>query len=271
VVELKSAFVQAGQYRTRYCEAGSGDALIVLHSADPGSSGELEYRNNIGPLSEHFRVIAPDIIGFGQTDPPPRLLTHPAYVEHMLAFIDALGLTRYHLIGNSRGGLIAISVAAERSDQVGRLICAGNAGGGIPPEMQARALAPFAEYTPSPENLRAVVGRSYFDFDRHVPPPVFARYLENSKRQYEAYAKVGGYPMDVPNVRPQLAELKAPVMFFFGKDDQVFHIDQALVGFQGTPNSRFVAFSNCGHHPQVEYANAFNRLALQFLAGELDD
>jgi pimeloyl-ACP methyl ester carboxylesterase len=267
---LKDNFVQAGKFRTHYAETGSGDPVIVLHSADPGSSGTLEFRNNIGPLSQQFQVIAPDIIGFGQTDPPGGLLTHPAYVEHMLAFIDALGLQRYSLIGNSRGGLVAISVAAERPSQVQRLICAGNAGGGIPPEMQARALAPFANYTPSPDNLRAVVGRSYFDFDTHVAGAVFDEYLANSKRQYDEYAKLGGYPMDVPNLRPQLAELKVPVMFFFGKEDQVFHVDQALVGFQGTPNSRFVAFSNCGHHPQVEHANAFNRIAIQFLKGELD-
>jgi pimeloyl-ACP methyl ester carboxylesterase len=267
---LKEDFVQAGQYRTHYGETGSGEVVIVLHSADPGSSGALEFRNNIGPLSQHYRVIAPDIIGFGQSDPPNGLLTHPAYVEHMLAFIDALGLQRYNLIGNSRGGLVAISVAAERPNQVGRLICAGNAGGGIPPEMQARALAPFANYTPTPENLRAVVGRSYFDFDTHVPQPIFDQYLENSKRQYDAYAKLGGYPMDVPNLRPQLADLRVPVMFFFGKEDEVFHVDQALVGFQGTPNSRFIAFSNCGHHPQVEKANAFNKIAIQFLQGELD-
>src|SRR5690348_7530447 len=114
----------------------------MLHSADPGSSGALEYRNNIGPFSEQYRVIAPDIMGFGQTDPPTGLFVHAQYVEHMLAFIDALKLERYSLIGNSRGGLISISVAAERPNQVGRLICAGNAGGGIPPEMQARALAP---------------------------------------------------------------------------------------------------------------------------------
>jgi len=270
MADLKEGFVQAGKYRTHYVEAGSGEALIMLHSADPGSSGALEYRNNIGPMSEHYRVIAPDIMGFGQSDPPDKLETHPAYVQHMLAFIDALGLTRYNLIGNSRGGLISISVAAERPQQAARLICAGNAGGGIPPEMMERALAPFANFQATPEGIREVVGRSYFDFDGHVPPPLFNQYLENSKRQYDAYHKLGGYPMDVPNVRPQLAELKQPVMFFFGKEDQVFHIDQALVGFQGTPNSRFFAFSNCGHHPQIEHAAVFNRLAMQFLQGDLD-
>ena len=63
-------------------------------------------------------------------------------------------------------------------------------------------------------------------------------------------------------------------MFFFGKEDQVFHIDQALVGFQGTPNSRFFAFSNCGHHPQIaspRHAAAANPYNTRMASFETDD
>src|SRR5437773_4547500 len=118
--ELVDKFVQAGPYRTHYWEAGAGnpEVVLLLHSADPGSGGALEYRHNIGPLSDHFRVIAPDILGFGQTDPPTKLETHPAYVEHMWGFIEALGLRRFNLLGNSRGGLVAISIAAEHPERV---------------------------------------------------------------------------------------------------------------------------------------------------------
>lgn len=269
MADLKEGFVQAGAYRTHYVEVGAGDAVLLLHSADPGSGGALEFRHNLGPLSERFRVVAPDLIGFGQTDPPQALLTHPAYVEHMVAFMDAVALTRTHLIGNSRGGLVAISIAGEHPERVGRLVCAGNAGGGIPPEMQAHALSGFANYKPSPENLREVLGRSYFNLERSVPPDVFDRYLEQSKPQYEAYARLGGYPMDVPNLRPLLASMPVPTMFFFGKDDKVFAVEQGLAGFAMTPGSRFYGLTDCGHHPQSEHPREFNRIAMQFLLGEL--
>ncbi|MBM2810660.1 MAG: bphD [Chloroflexi bacterium] len=270
MVELREGYVQAGDYRTHYVETGSGKPVLMLHSADPGSGGAMEFRHNIGPFGEHFRVVAPDIIGFGKTDPPLSLLTHPAYVEHMLAFIDAIGLQDFNLVGNSRGGLIAISVAAERPAQVGRMVLAGNAGGGIPPEMQAHALSAFANYTPSPENIRTILGRSYFDLDRSVTPEELNQYLEASKPQYESYARVGGYPMDVPNLKPLLAEMKTPVLFFFGKDDKVFAIEQGLAGFVSTPGARFFGISNCGHHPQSEYPKEFNALAIPFLKGELE-
>ena len=262
-------FVQAGEYRTHYWEAGQGDAVLMLHSADPGSGGGLEFRNTLEPLSKHFRVLAPDIIGFGKTDSPTRMLKHPAYVEHMVKFLDAVGIKKTHLIGNCRGGLISISVAGEHPDRVGRLILIGNAGGGIPPELEQKALAPYANYTATPENLRNMLSRSYSSLDRCVPPETFNQYLDSSRRQYEAYAKLGGYPMDVPNLRPMLFELKVPVLFVLGKENKVLPIEQGMIAFQGTPGARMYAMSNCGLHPQTEYPEEFNRMAVEFLKGEL--
>ena len=270
MAELTERFVQVGTYRTHYWEGGAGEHLLLLHSADPGSGGALEFRHNLGPFSEHFHVVAPDIIGFGKTDPPKELLTsHPPYVAHILAFMDAVGLDRTHLFGNSRGGLIAISIAGEHPERVRRVILAGNAGGGIPPEMIPVALAPFANYKPDRDNLRAVLGRSYYDLDKSVPPDVFEQYYQASIPQYEAYARLGGYPMDVPNLNALLETMTVPVLFFFGKEDKVFPVDQGLRAFKSTPGSRFYGLSQCGHHPQTEHPQEFNRIALAFLQGQL--
>src|SRR5574341_1500588 len=65
---ITEKFVQAGEYRTHYWEVGEGDNLLMLHSADPGSGGWLEFRENLEALGRQFRVLAPDIIGFGKTD-----------------------------------------------------------------------------------------------------------------------------------------------------------------------------------------------------------
>src|SRR4030095_7616541 len=127
---IQEKFVQAGEYRTHYWEVGEGENVLMLHSADPGAGGLLEFRENMEALGRHFKLLAPDIIGFGKTDSPTRDLRHPAYVEHMVQFLDALAVKKTHLIGNCRGGLISISIAAEHPDRVGRLILIGNAGGG---------------------------------------------------------------------------------------------------------------------------------------------
>jgi len=137
---IQEKFVQAGEYRTHYWEVGEGENVLMLHSADPGAGGWLEFRENMEALGRQFRLLAPDIIGFGKTDSPTRDLRHPAYVEHMVQFLDALGVKKTHLVGNCRGGLISISIAAEHPERVGRLILIGNAGGGIPPELEQKAL-----------------------------------------------------------------------------------------------------------------------------------
>src|ERR1043166_126770 len=106
-------FVQAGEYRTHYWEVGEGENVLMLHSADPGSGGWLEFRENLKPLGKRFRGLARDIISFGKTDSLTQYLRHSAYIEHMVQFLDALGVKKTHLIGNCRGGLISISIAAE--------------------------------------------------------------------------------------------------------------------------------------------------------------
>src|SRR5262245_11001936 len=99
-------FVQPSGHRAHDGEVGAGENVLMRHSADPCSGGWLEFRENLEALGRQFRVLAPDIIGFGKTDSPTRDLRHPAYVEHMMQFLDALDVKKTHLIGNCRRGLI---------------------------------------------------------------------------------------------------------------------------------------------------------------------
>ena len=150
------------------------------------------------------------------------------------------------------------------------MILIGNAGGGIPPELEQKALAPYANYTATRENLRAHLERAYFNMDRWAPPQIFDQYLEASARQYGAYAKLGCYPMDVPNLRPLLAKMTVPVLFVTGKENKVLPIEQALIAFNMTPGAKLYAMSSCGLHAQTEHPEEFNRIAVEFLKGELN-
>jgi pimeloyl-ACP methyl ester carboxylesterase len=270
MLETTEKFVQVGDYNTHYVEAGQGDeTVLLLHPACPGAHGGLYFRHTIGPLSERFRVLAPDLIGFGKTDPPTRLLKHPAYVEHMLAFIDAVGAAPTHVIGNCRGGLVAISLAGEHPELVRSLILIGNAGGGIPPELEQKALIPYSGYVATRENMQRTLDRCHFDAQKHVSPEAFQQQFEASMRQYEAYAKLGGYPMDVPNLKPLLAEMRVPTLFICGREDKVLTLEQAMRGYAMTPGARMYVLPECGLHPQIEHPAEFNRVVMQFLTGEL--
>jgi pimeloyl-ACP methyl ester carboxylesterase len=150
------------------------------------------------------------------------------------------------------------------------VILIGNAGGGIPPELEQKALAPYANYTATRENLQAHLERAYFNPERWRPSEIFDQYLEASGRQYGAYAKLGCYPMDVPNLRPLLAKMTVPVLFVTGKENKILPIEQALVAFSMTPGAKLYAMSSCGLHAQTEHPEEFNRIAVTFLKGELN-
>src|ERR1700722_15306676 len=117
-VDLQQRFVDAGGVRTRVLEAGDGPALVMIH----GTGGHLEaYARNVRVLSEHFRVVLYDMIGHGYTDKPDRPYTIDVMSDHLVATLDALGIERAHLSGESIGGWVAARSAAHHPDRVGRL------------------------------------------------------------------------------------------------------------------------------------------------------
>jgi pimeloyl-ACP methyl ester carboxylesterase len=264
-------FIEIGGIRTCYVEAGSGPTVLLLHSADAGSSGALEYRLNIGPLSREFRVIAPDLLGFGNTElPKPGIPDiNDAYIEHVLGFMDALHIERAHLVGNSRGGLISIPIAHTHPARVASIILLANAGGGVTQEYLKKMTALYAGFTPTRENVRFFLSGSYADVDRHVSPDVLDLYVENAVRQYAGYDRFGPLPGAVPDVRGPLEKIQTPVFFMMGKNDQRWPpAHDGLDVYLKTPNSRYLSL-NCGHHPQTELPEYFNMLAPAFLRGEL--
>jgi pimeloyl-ACP methyl ester carboxylesterase len=121
-------FHQAGPWRTRALEAGTGDEHVVLIG---GITGHIEgWTRNVVPLSEYgLNVHAIDAIGHGYTDKPvDAMYTAPLFVEHLIAFLDARGIERAHLVGQSLGGWIALYAAKTHPDRVGKLVHVTGAG-----------------------------------------------------------------------------------------------------------------------------------------------
>lgn len=270
--DWEKRFVNVRSCRTCYLDEGRGEVVLLLHSVDPGCSGFLEYRNNVAQLSKRFRVIAPDLIGFGGTDMPkaPIAAMSQAYTDHIVALMDVLGIARAHLIGNSRGGLISIAIASTLPERVGRIILLGNSGGGVSREYAEKQSALYANFRPNRESLRRFIGDSFFSLDRDVSPETFEIYLANALKQYERYDAFGPLPSDVPDLRRELNQLSQPVLFIFGKEDKRWPPPhEGLEVFLATPGSRYLMLSECGHHPQTERPADFNLVAPAFLAGEL--
>src|ERR1700761_3503134 len=111
----------AGGVRTRYLRAGDPGkpVLVLLH----GSAGHAEaYVRNLGAHGEYFSTWAIDMLGHGFTDRPGHPLEVEHYVEHLLAFLDAIDVERTNLSGESLGGWVASRLAIDHAGRVDRLV-----------------------------------------------------------------------------------------------------------------------------------------------------
>ena len=117
---------QVRYVRRRAAEAAPGDLpIVVLH----GWGAHIE---SVGPILAALEgasdLIALDLPGFGESDPPDQAWDVDSYARFMIRFLDELGVQRAHLVGHSHGGRVSIALAADEPERVGRLLLVDSAG-----------------------------------------------------------------------------------------------------------------------------------------------
>ena len=122
--------VEANGIRTNYLEQGTGDETVVLvHGSGPGVTSYANWRLVIPALAENFRVVAPDMVGFGFSDRPKDVTySLQTWADQTVGVMDALGIEKAHLIGNSFGGGIALRLATRHPDRVQKMVLMGSMG-----------------------------------------------------------------------------------------------------------------------------------------------
>jgi len=113
---VKSRYVQVGPLRAHYLEAGEGEPVVLVHSAEFGGRAEFSWRYNIGALAEHFHVLAPDMLGFGYSEKIYNFSDPAGFrVQFIRDWMDTLCIPSAHFVGNSFGGSLILTVAAHSS------------------------------------------------------------------------------------------------------------------------------------------------------------
>ncbi len=103
-----------------YCElAGSGEPLLLLHGL---GSSSLDWDEQIGVYAEHFRVIAPDLRGFGRSSKPPGPYSIRLFGEDLIALLEQMNIERCHVLGFSMGGAIALQMATHASHRFSSMV-----------------------------------------------------------------------------------------------------------------------------------------------------
>ncbi|OQC15948.1 alpha/beta fold hydrolase [Candidatus Skiveiella danica] len=270
--------VALGNRQIHLHEFGAGPPVLMLHGGGPGASGLSNYARNIDALASRFRVLVPDLPGYGGSskgvnseDPFGDL------AAAMLALLDALGIDRAHVVGNSLGGACALRMALEQPGCVDRLVLMGPGGIGIsqaaPTEGLKRLLGYYAGEGPTLEKLRTFICEDLvFDgsripeavlrerFEASIDPEVLASPPLRAPKDLEAFRRLD-FLLD-----PRLPALAHRTLVLWGTADRVNPATGAMALQARMPACDAYLFSRTGHWVQWERADEFNAVVTAFLS-----
>jgi 4,5:9,10-diseco-3-hydroxy-5,9,17-trioxoandrosta-1(10),2-diene-4-oate hydrolase len=261
-------------------ETGSGPAVVMLHGGGPGASGVSNYSRNIDALAGRFRVIVPDMPGYGRSAKGVNQSDPFGYLADTIrGLLDELGLARAHLIGNSYGGAAALRLALDTPHRVDKLVLMGPGGIGTTRAAPTAGLRSLLSYYggdgPSRDKLAAFI-RNYLVYDGFSVPDALidTRYAASLdpevvadpplRRPSGAMALRTLWRMDLTRDR-RLARLQTPTLVLWGRDDKVNRPSGGPMLVNLMPNAELVMTSRTGHWMQWERAELFNQLVVDFL------
>lgn len=277
-----SRFVQvkAGELdlRLHYNDLGTArlGTIVMLHGSGPGASSWANFSRNAGPLSDAgYRVILMDCPGWSKSDPVVCTGARSELNARALGgLVDALGLEKVHLIGNSMGAHSAMMYTLLQPARVGKLVLMGGGTGGASPFMpmptEGIKLLNALYREPTIENLKRMMTVFVHD-PSAITDELYQLRLDNMLARREHLVNFVKSqelnPKQYPDVSARLGEVTQPVLVIWGRDDRFVPLDAGLRLVAGLPNADLHVFGRCGHWAQWEHADRFNRMVVDFLAG----
>ncbi|GAA1740199.1 alpha/beta fold hydrolase [Luedemannella helvata] len=269
-VDFQLTTVDAGGVPTRSLRAGAGEPVIFLH----GTSGHLEaFMRNVAKHAAHYRVHAIDMLGHGYTGKPDYPYEIPRYRDHLLAYLDAQGIAKAHIVGESLGGWVGARTAIDEPGRIAslQLLCAGGTVAN-PAVMErirnstrtavttddvaltrARMRLLMADDADATEELVAVRHAIYHQ-------PEFVGNIENLLCLQNMETRLRNI------LRPDdLARIDVPTLIVWGRNNPFGEVPEADAMHRNIKGSELVIFDECGHWPQHEQAEKYNQLSLDFI------
>jgi 2-hydroxy-6-oxonona-2,4-dienedioate hydrolase len=264
-------FVDAAGIETRTLRAGTGEPVVFLH----GTSGHLEaFSRNFPAHAPHYACHAIDMLGHGYTGKPGYPYEIPRYVDHLRAYLDAVGVQRAHIVGESLGGWVGARMAIDHPDRVLslQLLCAGGTVAN-PAVMErirtsTRAAVASDDIELTRNRLRLLMADPADATDELVAVRHEIYHRPDFVANIENLLCLQDMPVRQRNLlRPdQLARIDVPTLIVWGRQNPFGEVPEAAAMHQAIPGSRLELFDECGHWPQHEQAEQYNRLSLDFLA-----
>lgn len=272
--------VEADGHSLRVYESGAATLAPVLwlHGSGPGVDAMANWRGLMTDLAPHFRNVAPDILGFGESacpDPFPRGIAASVELRarNTLALLDALKIDSIHVIGNSMGGMITMRMAQIAPSRVRKMVLMGSGGaGGLTPEAGKKTMEYLAN--PSVDGLRGLMEMFVYDAKTFGVDlgQLAADRMTIASRPHIARVNAATFDMSQPVfvLSPeQLAAIPHPALVIHGREDRVVPVDASYYLSKHLPDAQLHVFPKSGHWAQLEQKDRFKALIQAFLSGSL--
>ncbi|MBO9621247.1 MAG: alpha/beta hydrolase [Sphingomonas sp.] len=276
--------VHANGIRQNYIDAGEGAPVVLLHGFPETN---FAWRFQVPVLGAHYRIIAPDLRGYGETDKPASGYDKRTMAADLAALLDTLGIERIALVGHDRGARVATRFAKDYPERVDRLVVMDN----VPTRIVARELDAriakaywfflFHLVPDLPETL--IAGKEepwlrwFFSDWTYDPATISGEAFATYVRAYQAPGAVRGamadYRANAEDIAQDLADaevkIACPTLALWGADFAAVGkmFDMPRVWAEMANDLRTAAIERCGHLPHEERPEAVNALLLDFLQG----
>lgn len=274
MADWQSKFVDVDGIRTHYLEAGEGPTVVLLHSGEFGGAAEISWEFTVPALAKAgYRAVAPDWLGFGRTDKiydfgAPR--ERP--IAHLRRFLEVMGIGEADFIGNSMGGSMLVQVASRPPVKLPiRSMVLGPGGGGTP-ATEARQV--LLGYDGSDAAMRALLAAMLYD-KRFSWDDAYVAKRQEFAHMPGAFECCSASRLRAPfrETRPYFGSadqtpyenVAVPTLIIAGAEDPLRETGFAPKLAQRIKGAEVIVFERCGHCPNIEMPEEFNKAAIAFL------
>jgi pimeloyl-ACP methyl ester carboxylesterase len=253
---IKTAWLSAGNF------SDECDTVILLHGA---GAGAVTWYPNIASIAQFYRVIVPDIVGYGESDKPDASYDQEYFSNWLNSFLEALNLTKVYLVGSSQGGAIAMRFTLEYPQKVEKLVLVNSAGLGAKPKFLPFLGMVWMNLLPS-----------------KLANKFSSRYLvvkSKNKSQYHGYYSIevikslggknvflqgkGAVVSKIPEY--DLKKIKQKTLIIVGENDLFFSINYSELASKIIPNAKLRIIPSAGHMASIDQPKIFNEILIEFL------
>ena len=246
----------------RYVEEGASEEnLLLIHGL--GASAE-RWEHVIPQFAKNYRVLVPDLIGFGLSDKPVVDYTTDYLSEFIRKFLKKLGIDSVSIIGSSLGGQIGAEFTYQNNSMVEKLVLISPSGimKHSTPALDAYVMAALYPSDSSASNAFQIMSGSKNIDKKTIKGFVQRMKLPNAKMAF--MSTLLGLK-DAEIISEKLVSIKSPTLIIWGENDPVIPIKYAQSFVSEIDDCRFVKMENCGHTPYVEVPDKFYKIVSDFL------